>query len=802
MMRKLFPLLLLLLCAPAWAQVGGGIYNPGTGSGGGGGGVTSLNTLTGALSLTSTGSTITITPSGSTINLEAASSAPTFNLIGSGTNTTAAMIVGTGASLSVSGSGTIAATSVPVAGIIGSSVPAWTITGNGAASASPFNLTGTPFAGTGTTSTPLQYFNNAVTQPTTWNTAGTYEGINAASGFAGNFIDYHINGGSSLFKIDSAGILTTAGVGHFNAGIGTTFVQSSAGYQLTFSPSVSQSGILMTGTTNSSGTGTTTFPYVFYQPVGTSAVTTWATAGTIYGANTPSGFAGNFIDFHVNGGASLFSISNTGAITSNTLTTGGILKSSTGGLISNATAGTDYQAPISLTTTGTSGAATFTGNVLNIPNYASGGGSGTVTSVATDATLTGGPITTTGTLGLNLANSNTFSAVQGISANGAASTAGFLLSGAPITSGGSGTTTVPYLFLQPSGASAVTSWATAGTYIGINAASGFTGNFLEGHINGAAPVWNITAIGGINGNTFGSSLASTASKAVYTATGTLFTGGSGTTTFPQWFAQTGAATAASTWSTAGTYFGVNANSGFTGNFIDFRINGATPVFTVGSNSLTTSLAMAFSNRVVSSSPGSASNAAYSTTGALFTGGSGTTNVPQWFSQPSAASAVTTWSTSGTVFGANEASGFAGNFEDYHVNGGTSLWSISSTGAVASAAGGVFGANLSSPQVYSTVQALTPGTTVAWNAALGANATLSPVQSFTLSNPTNIVAGGNYMITITQDAAGSRVITYGTAYKFPGGTKFILSTAANAVDTLSCYSPDATNMECVGQAAFQ
>ena len=40
----------------------------------------------------------------------------------------------------------------------------------------------------------------------------------------------------------------------------------------------------------------------------------------------------------------------------------------------NATAGTDYQLPITLTTNGTSGAATFSGNVLNVPNYASNSG--------------------------------------------------------------------------------------------------------------------------------------------------------------------------------------------------------------------------------------------------------------------------------------------------------------------------------------------------------------------------------------------------------------------------------------------
>ena len=59
-----------------------------------------------------------------------------------------------------------------------------------------------------------------------------------------------------------------------------------------------------------------------------------------------------------------------------------ILKAGSGGALANAAAGTDYQAPITLTTTGTSGASTFVGNTLNIPNYAAGAGSGTVTSVS------------------------------------------------------------------------------------------------------------------------------------------------------------------------------------------------------------------------------------------------------------------------------------------------------------------------------------------------------------------------------------------------------------------------------------
>jgi hypothetical protein len=52
----------------------------------------------------------------------------------------------------------------------------------------------------------------------------------------------------------------------------------------------------------------------------------------------------------------------------------GIIKGSGTSAFTAATAGTDYQAPITLTTTGTSGAATFVGNTLNIPQYSGGGG--------------------------------------------------------------------------------------------------------------------------------------------------------------------------------------------------------------------------------------------------------------------------------------------------------------------------------------------------------------------------------------------------------------------------------------------
>ena len=88
----------------------------------------------------------------------------------------------------------------------------------------------------------------------------------------------------------------------------------------------------------------------------------------------------------------------------------------------------------SLTTENESGAATLTNGVLNIPQYSSGGGGGegTVTSIATTAPITGGTITTTGTIGISQASTDTdgylsstdwsaFNAKQSTSEKGAAS---------------------------------------------------------------------------------------------------------------------------------------------------------------------------------------------------------------------------------------------------------------------------------------------------------------------------------------------------------------------------------------------
>lgn len=58
-------------------------------------------------------------------------------------------------------------------------------------------------------------------------------------------------------------------------------------------------------------------------------------------------------------------------------------------------------------------------------------------------------------------------------------------------------------------------------------------------------------------------------------------------------------------------------------------------------------------------------------------------------------------------------------------------------------------------------------------------------NFALNLPTNMSAGQNLVLIITQDGTGSRSMTANASLKFSGGVK-ALSTTANAVDTVSIF----------------
>jgi hypothetical protein len=91
------------------------------------------------------------------------------------------------------------------------------------------------------------------------------------------------------------------------------------------------------------------------------------------------------------------------------------------------------------------------------------------------------------------------------------------------------------------------------------------------------------------------------------------------------------------------------------------------------------------------------------------------------------------------------------------------------------------------------QTLTDGATVTPDFNAGFNFKWTIAGNRTLANPTNGKDGQSGTIKITQDATGSRVITYGNKWRFPGGSASggVLSTAANAVDMIA-YIYDATD----------
>lgn len=77
---------------------------------------------------------------------------------------------------------------------------------------------------------------------------------------------------------------------------------------------------------------------------------------------------------------------------------------------------------------------------------------------------------------------------------------------------------------------------------------------------------------------------------------------------------------------------------------------------------------------------------------------------------------------------------------------------------------------------------------------------------TLANPANPPWGGqsqSFMLKIIEGGTGSNTITtYGSAWKFSGGTKPTLSTAAGAYDIWSCVAVGLSEIDCQQVANFQ
>ena len=90
-------------------------------------------------------------------------------------------------------------------------------------------------------------------------------------------------------------------------------------------------------------------------------------------------------------------------------------------------------------------------------------------------------------------------------------------------------------------------------------------------------------------------------------------------------------------------------------------------------------------------------------------------------------------------------------------------------------------------VVRDTQTLTDGATINWDASLGSTATVVIAGNRTIAFPTNLVAGGDYRLIITQDETGSRTITsWDAMFRFNAMTAPTLTTTAQYSDVIDFY----------------
>lgn len=355
-----------------------------TGSGGGSG-ITSINGDATAAQILAAGSGITITDNGTGTHTITSTSS-------GGSVTTVSVVSANGLAGTVANATTTPAItlSTTITGLLKGNGTAISAATAGTDFQAPITLTTTGTSGAAT------FISNTLNIPQ-YTSGGTPGGLNAQIQYNNSGVFGGITGATTdgtAVSLTAAHLLnpTINGAG---TGLATlAYPNTSSSATITF-PTVTGTLATLAGTetfTNKDLTsGTNTFPTFNQNTTGSAAK--WTTARLL---------AGNSVDGSANVAfANKFIVQGTtdagltGAQFLGALGTGLVKNTTTTGVLSIATAGTDYQAPITLTTTGTSGAATFISNTLNIPQYTGGGGTGGFAVITVSGTINDSNVTFT-----------------------------------------------------------------------------------------------------------------------------------------------------------------------------------------------------------------------------------------------------------------------------------------------------------------------------------------------------------------------------------------------------------------------
>ena len=106
------------------------------------------------------------------------------------------------------------------------------------------------------------------------------------------------------------------------------------------------------------------------------------------------------------------------------------------------------------------------------------------------------------------------------------------------------------------------------------------------------------------------------------------------------------------------------------------------------------------------------------------------------------------------------------------------------------------------QAYTELNTISSASTITpdWNDGNTQTVELTSAST-TIADPSNIKVGATYMLILKQDGTGSRTVSFGSKYKFSGGTAPTLTTGANKADVITLVAYSANILMCTSVLDF-